>query len=91
MRGPPAYLPPDRSAAIQSIRKLTELDPAILATGRGKPLLAAFQDAYAGWQVNRTHQQLVCVRNRSNAVSRKGYRLDRCQAGKLPLDKLRPI
>jgi glyoxylase-like metal-dependent hydrolase (beta-lactamase superfamily II) len=48
MRGPPAYLTPDRGAAIQSIRKLTELDPAILATGRGKPLLGGVSGRLRG-------------------------------------------
>ncbi len=38
IHGPPAYFTPDWNAAQRSVRRLADLEPAIAATGHGKPM-----------------------------------------------------
>ena len=38
VHGPPAYFTPDRETALESIKKLLNLNPQILYTGHGKPM-----------------------------------------------------
>jgi glyoxylase-like metal-dependent hydrolase (beta-lactamase superfamily II) len=41
LHGPPAYFTNDWSAARESVRKLAELDPLVIASGHGKPIVGA--------------------------------------------------
>lgn len=65
LHGPPAYFTQDWDAASQSIQRLAELDPLIVAPGHGKPLVG---DGVAG-HLHRLAEQFATRGNDNRAAA----------------------
>ena len=98
MHGPPRYFTPDWDAAEQSVRRLSELNPATIVSGHGQPAAGpnyATRTQASGRRVSDHRRRLrilrLGARTKAAAIKRPAPQDHRCpphQESDVPIDPL---